>query len=146
MEQERKNFHFVEYTALRQELVSHQHRQGNSVIYSLTANAFVIAWLTSGSHKGTLNFLILCGAWIPLLVSLMGLIFYMYATRDVGRIAEYCKKLETKFGSSDLGWENTSKDRKTRIRSKYVFYPIFALQIFLSIAIGMLVSANFQSL
>ena len=136
-------FHLAEYSALRQELVAHQVRQNNAILFSLTSNAAVIAWLTSGIAKD-IGPLVQLGSWIPFLITIIGITFYLHSSRDIGRIARYCKTLEEKFGSQGLGWETyldvMARKERPRFRTRYLTYPIFALQLILSLAIALLIS------
>jgi hypothetical protein len=136
-------FHLAEYAALRQELVAHQARLNNAILFSLTSNAAVIAWLTSGTAK-EIGPLVQFGSCIPFLITAIGITFYIHSSRDVRRIAGYCKILEQNFGRQGLGWETylnvmAGKERP-RFRTRYLTYPIFFLQLILSIAIALVMN------
>lgn len=151
MEQYQIEFHVAEYNGLRAEIALYSKQRVNAVIYTLIANAtllaFIIANVRSDNQFGEL---MVVAAWLPLLLIVSGWTYYYENTRNINRIAHYCMLLEDKFAllSAKLGWEHylKHKDRPSSyFRAKYFYNTLFIIQFILAIYVGILVTIGLHT-
>lgn len=139
MESEARAFHTVEYTLLRQELSNNAQSAQEALIYSIVANAAIVAWVSLNIEQSkSLGNVLSVAAWLPVLITLSAWFINIIRRRQVWRIATYCSVLEKALGSTDYGWESFySKHRNVgvlgRIHSRRIHDFLFVLQMALGI-------------
>jgi hypothetical protein len=129
-------FHLAEYTALRSELQTHARSSVEAVLYSLLANAAIVAWISSlNIGEGKLTGFVIVAACIPAVLTFLAWGIFRQRYRSVMLIAEYCRLLETKFAAEGLGWETFASKSKSNwvIRSRHYHMASFIVQILLSV-------------
>lgn len=135
------DFHIAEYVQLRNEILSNVKATYNSVIYISISNALIFAWLSTQETSVLFPQFIYIIAWIPLLLTIIGLI--LNRTRDIAihRIAIYLKMIEEKIAFDGFGWEIFLENHRMKIlRTRNLFYFIFVVQALIAFYLGVAVS------
>ena len=104
MTNEQRQYHLEEYKCLKNEIAESFKESFQVVVFSVTANAAIIAFVSSHSDlagHGAFRFLYA----IPLFVAFVSYALYLLRRRSISRIAQYLYRLENAFAAKDLGWE-----------------------------------------
>ena len=147
---DKNGFLLAEYKALRDEILLHSKARTMAVLYTIAANASILAFIASDAfQKSQFSKFIFIIGWIPLLLTIAGYFYYYESAKNISRIARYIKKLERHFvepeakpeAELEFGWEHNLDDKERKIfRARYVYHPIFILQIVFSVLVGLIVS------
>jgi hypothetical protein len=104
MTNEQRQYHLAEYKSLKSEIAEAFKESFQVVVFSVTANAAIVTFVTSHSDlvgHGSFRFV----SVIPLFVAVVSYALYLLRRRSINRIAKYLYKLEAVFSAKGLGWE-----------------------------------------
>jgi hypothetical protein len=136
MERHNIDFHVAEYSALRSELQFNIKSALEAVIYSLIANALIVAWIADlNPSKANISNFVLVASGLPIILTILAWAIFQQRIGAVSSMANYCRKLEFKFGLEGFGWQKFVADtRSSRIIStRYIYITIFIIQLILGV-------------
>ncbi len=129
MDDDVQKFYIAEYAALRSQLVDLYKTSNNWMIYVISANFFLVAW----TAKAACNTNKLCQvtAWLPLIITLIGLFLYRIHARTIAVIISYLAVIEGKFDTTEGGFGKFF-DKETRgcvTSTKNIMWIIYDVQL-----------------
>jgi hypothetical protein len=134
MEQHTVDFHIAEYSALRSELQLNIRNATEAVLYSLIANALIVAWIAGlNPAAGSASEFALVASVLPITLTILAWAIFRQRIGAVASMADYCRQLEQRFALEGLGWQKFVADtRGLRLfRSRHIYTAIFLFQLVL---------------
>lgn len=137
MERHNVDFHVAEYNALRSELQFNIRNALEAVLYSLIANALIVAWIAGlpATEARITNFILIASA-MPIVLTVVALTIFRQRIASVFSMAEYCRKLEERFALEGFGWQHfvlATRGATGGLRARHVYMGVFVLQLVLGI-------------
>ena len=128
---EQRAYHLEEYKCLKQEIADAFKESFQVVVFSVTANAAIIAFIATHGDATTQGAFRLLSA-IPLFVAGASYALYLMRRRTISRIAQYLFRIEDVFAAEGLGWERFyARDIQKRpwfIRTPIVLSTVMLIQ------------------
>jgi hypothetical protein len=134
MEQHNVDFHVAEYSALRSELQFNIRNATEAVLYSLIANALIVAWIAGlNPLAGSVPEFALVASVLPVVLTVLAWAIFRQRIGAVASMADYCRQLELRFALEGLGWQKFVADtRSSRVfRTRHIYTGIFLFQLML---------------
>jgi hypothetical protein len=136
MSERQFRYHLDEVNYLREKSNKHYQTASNLVLYSLVANAFVIAFISNYPRGGDgSRIFLLVASCMPALITLTSWILYQFRLRASRRIDGYALSLERVMRYSDFGYQHfrqTMRGRRGYLKSRHVLQTILFLQLLLA--------------
>ena len=116
IQKEAREFHLEEYRLLKSEVAEVKRQAENMFKYSVVIAASIVAWLSTNKvDVGYSTF----AWWVPTITTVgCGLLGFMYYMR-VQTFGEYLRKLESRLGDNELGWEKILSTKKPIFKITY---------------------------
>jgi hypothetical protein len=107
-------FHLEEYKIVRSDLMYHVKLINDFIIYAAVASAVLAAWLLT--HRSDIANFGLAGkgaAFLPFIVTLLGLFGFLHFNSVIVTLDKYTEKLERSMAAPGLGWQTfVESDRR----------------------------------
>ena len=105
-----------------------------AVLYSLIANALIVAWIAGlNPVPGNVSNFALVASALPIVLTILAWAIFRQRIGAIAHMADYCRQLELRFALEGLGWQKYVTDhRSSRLfRTRHVYTGIFAFQLVL---------------